>query len=373
LSKFESKATEGIFVGYGAESHTYRIYNKSTGCVVESSSVVFEENDGSHVGQVDVCGVDDEIPQDAIRRMGVGFFRPIEEPLVADQEELCSTHVEPSSSQDQQASADGATDAPIQRQNEDPHDADQAPSPRPDILASPTRLSDMPFRLSGPDQDQGQSSHHDDDAMLNDDQGQFTGHDEDHNSGDDQVASQETFEQAETCCKARIARTMEIREHTLDKVLGDVRGKVSTRRQFSNFSNHQAYISMVEPQKVYEALDDLDWMEAMHEELNNFKRNKVWKLVEKPKECRNVIGTKWIFKNKQDANGIVIRNKARLVAQGFSQVEGINFGETYAPVARLESIHILLAYATHHNFKLQQMDVKSAFLNGPLNELVFVK
>ena len=114
-------------------------------------------------------------------------------------------------------------------------------------------------------------------------------------------------------------------------------------------------------------------MEAMHEELNNFERNEVWKLVEKPKECHNVIGTKWIFKNKQDESGIVVRNKARLVAQGYSQVEGIDYGETYAPVARLESISILLAYATHHNFKLQQMDVKSAFLYGPLKEEVYVK
>ncbi|KAK1614983.1 hypothetical protein QYE76_020500 [Lolium multiflorum] len=125
--------------------------------------------------------------------------------------------------------------------------------------------------------------------------------------------------------------------------------------------------------KVFEALEDSDWVEAMHEELNNFKRNKVWTLVEKPKECRNVIGTKWIFKNKQDEFGNIVRNKARLVAQGFSQVEGIDFGETYAPVARLESIRILLAYASHHNFKLQQMDVKSAFLNGPLHEEVYVK
>ncbi|KAK1683679.1 hypothetical protein QYE76_044527 [Lolium multiflorum] len=125
--------------------------------------------------------------------------------------------------------------------------------------------------------------------------------------------------------------------------------------------------------QVFEALEDSDWLEAMHEELNNFKRNKVWTLVKKPKECRNVIGTKWIFKNKQDEFGNVVRNKARLVAQGFSQVEGIDFGETYAPVARLESIRILLAYASHHNFKLQQMDVKSAFLNGPLHEEVYVK
>ena len=99
----------------------------------------------------------------------------------------------------------------------------------------------------------------------------------------------------------------------------------------------------------------------------------MWRLVEKPKDCRNVIGTKWIFKNKQDEHGIVVRNKARLVAQGFSQVEGIDFGETFAPVARLESIRILIAFASHHGFKLQQMDVKSAFLNGPLQELVYVK
>ena len=159
---------------------------------------------------------------------------------------------------------------------------------------------------------------------------------------------------------------------TNEQVLGDLKGKRTTRKQLASFSNHHAYISMIEPKKVYESLEDSDWLEAMHEELNNFKRNKVWRLVEKPKDCKNVIGTKWVFKNKQDEHGIVGSNKARLVAQGFSQIEGIDFGETYAPVARLESIHILLAYATHHNFKLQQMDVKSAFLNGPLNELVYV-
>ncbi|KAK1603543.1 hypothetical protein QYE76_018861 [Lolium multiflorum] len=140
-----------------------------------------------------------------------------------------------------------------------------------------------------------------------------------------------------------------------------------------NPHNKNAHCFMARSLKVFEALEDSDWVDAMHEELNNFKRNKVWTLVEKPKECRNVIGTKWIFKNKQDEFGNIVRNKARLVAQGFSQVEGIDFGETYAPVARLESIRILLAYASHHNFKLQQMDVKSAFLNGPLHEEVYVK
>jgi hypothetical protein len=81
-----------------------------------------------------------------------------------------------------------------------------------------------------------------------------------------------------------------------------------------------------------------------------------------------VIGTKWVFWNKQDQDGIVVRNKARLVAQGYTQVEGLNFRGTYAPVARLEAIRILLAYACAHNIKLYQMDVKSAFLNGYINE-----
>jgi hypothetical protein len=112
---------------------------------------------------------------------------------------------------------------------------------------------------------------------------------------------------------------------------------------------------MEEPKDIDKALRDLDWVNAMHEEINNFKR------------------TKWVFRNKQDQDGIVLRNKSRLVAQGYTQIEGLNFGETYAPVARLEAIRILLAYACAHNIKLYQMDVKSAFLNGYIQEEVYVK
>jgi hypothetical protein len=110
----------------------------------------------------------------------------------------------------------------------------------------------------------------------------------------------------------------------------------------------------------------------MHEELNNFIRNLVWELVERPKG-HNVIGTKWIYINKQDQDGIVVRNTARLVAQGYTQVEGLDFRETYAPVARLETIRILLAYACTHNIKLYQMDVKSVFLNCYINREVYVE
>ena len=114
-------------------------------------------------------------------------------------------------------------------------------------------------------------------------------------------------------------------------------------------------------------------MNAMHEELHQFERNKVWSLVGRPDPAKhNIIGTKWIFRNKQDEDGIVVRNKARLVAQGYTQIEGIDFGETYAQVARLESICVMLAFAHHHNILLYQMDVKSAFLNGEIEEEVYV-
>jgi hypothetical protein len=97
----------------------------------------------------------------------------------------------------------------------------------------------------------------------------------------------------------------------------------------------------------------------------------VWSLVERPKQ--NIVGTKWVFHNKQDEFGVVTRNKEILLSKGYSQVEGLDFEETFAPVARLESIHILLAYATHHDFKLYQMDLKSAFLKGPIKEEVYVE
>ena len=109
----------------------------------------------------------------------------------------------------------------------------------------------------------------------------------------------------------------------------------------------------------------------MQEELNNFKRNEVWSLVPRPKQ--NVVGTKWVFYNKQDEHDVVTRNKARLVAKGYAQVTGLDFEGTFVPVARLESIHILLAYVAHRSFKLFQMDVKSALLNRLIKEEVYVE
>ena len=92
--------------------------------------------------------------------------------------------------------------------------------------------------------------------------------------------------------QARVKRDFEIKSHKLEEIIGDLNKSVATRGQLASFSEHQAHISMVEPKKVFEALEYSDWLEAMYDELNNFKRNKVWQLVEKPKDCGNITGAK---------------------------------------------------------------------------------
>nr|GFB32881.1 retrovirus-related Pol polyprotein from transposon TNT 1-94 [Tanacetum cinerariifolium] len=127
----------------------------------------------------------------------------------------------------------------------------------------------------------------------------------------------------------------------------------------------------IEPANVAKALRDADWVSAMQEELDQFARLKVWRLVPRP-EGKSVIKTKWIFKNKKDESSLVIRNKASLVAVGYSQQEGIDYDETFVPVARIEAIRLFLAYAAHKDFTVFHMDVKTSFLNGILKEEVYV-
>ncbi|GJZ99491.1 retrovirus-related pol polyprotein from transposon TNT 1-94 [Tanacetum coccineum] len=167
-----------------------------------------------------------------------------------------------------------------------------------------------------------------------------------------------------------IVNIKESRNHPLENVIGNLNQR-TLRSQAQNQSNFFCFISTIEPKNVNEALTDDSWIVAMQEELNQFIANDVWELVPQPRNM-TIIGTKWVFRNKLDENGIVSQNKARLVAQGYNQQEGIDYDETYALVARLESIRILLAYACALDFKPSQMDVKSAFLNGFINEEVYM-
>ncbi|GJX27875.1 putative ribonuclease H-like domain-containing protein [Tanacetum coccineum] len=181
------------------------------------------------------------------------------------------------------------------------------------------------------------------------------------------------------------------KDHPIEHVIGDVQSSVQTRRMKTSYTeqgflsviyegkSHQdlhtclfaCFLSQEEPKRVSKALSDPAWVEAMQEELLQFKLQKVWILVDLPKGHR-AIGTKWVYRNKKDERGIVIRNKARLVAQGHTQEEGIDYDEVFAPVARIEAIRIFLAYASYMGFMVYQMDVKSAFLYGQIEEEVYV-
>jgi hypothetical protein len=311
-SKFAPEAVEGFLLGYDSNAMAYRVFNKSTGLFEVSCDIVFDETNGSQVEQVDLDELDDEeAPCVALRNMSIGDVCPKESK-------------EPSQAQDQPSSS---------------------------MQASP------------PTQDEEQ-------AQDDEDQEDEPPQEEDNDQGEDEDKEDEQELQSQRPPHPRVHQAIQ-RDHPVNSILGDIHKGVTTRYRVAHFCEHYSFVSSIEPYRVQDALKDSDWVLAMQEELNNFTKNEVWHLVPRPNH--NIVGTKCVFRNKKDEHGVVTRNKARLVAKGYSQVEGLDFGETYAPVARLEPIRILLAYATYHGFKLYQMDVKSTFLNGPIKEEVYVE
>jgi hypothetical protein len=277
---------------------------------------VFDETNGSQVEQVDLDELDDEeAPCVVLKNMSIGDVCPKES------EELPQPQDQPSSSM--QASPP-TQDEDQAQDNEDENQEDEPPQEE--------------------DMNQG-------------------GDEDDQDKEDQEIRDQRPPH-------PRVHQAIQ-RDQLVNSILGDIHKGVTTRSQLAHFCEHYSFVSSIEPYRVEDALRDPDWVVAMQEELNNFTRNEVWHLVPRPNQ--NVVGTKWAFRNKQDEHGVVTRNKAQLVAKGYSQVEGLDFDETYAPVARLESIRILLAYVTYHGFKIYQMDMKSAFLNGPIKEEVYVE
>nr|GEV68566.1 hypothetical protein [Tanacetum cinerariifolium] len=167
------------------------------------------------------------------------------------------------------------------------------------------------------------------------------------------------------------------KDHPLHKIIGDPKSNVRTRDQLANSCLFACLLSSIEPANVAEALKDVDWVIAMQDELDQFARLKVWRLVPKP-NGKTIIKTKWIFKNKKDESSLVIRNKARLVAVGYSQQEGIDYDEKFAPVARIEAIRLFLAYVAHKDFTvwydiLSKFLIDSGFQKGSIDTTLFIK
>ncbi|KAL0368927.1 UNVERIFIED_CONTAM: Retrovirus-related Pol polyprotein from transposon RE2 [Sesamum calycinum] len=129
---------------------------------------------------------------------------------------------------------------------------------------------------------------------------------------------------------------------------------------------------MLEPENFETAVKHKVWVQAMEEEIKMIEKNNTWELADRPKD-KEVIGVKWIYKTKLNADGSIQKHKARLVAKGYSQLPGIDYTETFAPVARLDTIRALIAIAANKKWKIYQMDVKSAFLNGYIDEEIYVE
>ncbi|GJX60570.1 putative ribonuclease H-like domain-containing protein [Tanacetum coccineum] len=221
------------------------------------------------------------------------------------------------------------------------------------------------------------------DAFLND--GIFNGAYDDKN-----VGAMADFNNMDDTINVSPIPTLRIyKNHLKDQILGDLKSAVQTRGKIqkdssaqqalvsyiskqnrTNHKDHQncllaCFLSQEEPKNISQALQDESWVEAMQEELLQFKLQKVWILVDLP-YGKEAISAKWVFKNKRDERSIVVKNKARLVAQGFRQEEGIDYDEVFAPVARIEAIRLFLAFASYMGFTVYQMDVKSAFLYGTI-------
>nr|GEY04243.1 retrovirus-related Pol polyprotein from transposon TNT 1-94 [Tanacetum cinerariifolium] len=164
------------------------------------------------------------------------------------------------------------------------------------------------------------------------------------------------------------------KDHSLGNVIGNPSRPISTRKQRATdalWCLYSSVLSKFEPKNFKSTITKDCWFQAMQDEIQEFDRLQVWELVPQP-DCVMIIALKWIYKVKLDEYGDVLKNKARLVAKGYRQEEGIDFEESFAPIARIEAIHIFIANAASRNITIYQMDVKTAFLNGELKEEVYV-
>jgi transposase InsO family protein len=255
-SKFAPKVVEGFLLGYDSNTRAYRVFNKSTRLVEVCCDIVFDETNVSQVEQVDLDELDDEEALCvALRNMSIGDVYPKEsEKSPQAQDQLSSSNQASPPTQDEEQA----------QNNEDEDQEDEPPQEK--------------------DKDQG-------------------GDEVDQDKEDNQEI------QGQRLPHSRVHQAIQ-RDHPVNSILGDIHKGLTTRSRVAHFCEHYSFVSSIEPYRVEDALRDSDWVLAMQEELNNFTRNEVWHLVPRPNQ--NVVGTKWVFRNKQDEHGVVTRNKPDL-------------------------------------------------------------
>ncbi|GJW72145.1 retrovirus-related pol polyprotein from transposon TNT 1-94 [Tanacetum coccineum] len=387
LDKMKEKGDACIFVGYSTQSKAYRVFNKRTRMIVETIHVNFDELPqmaSDHVSS-------DPGPQCSTTVLEQDSLSPgpqsqenvpqVAETVTTSNElellysPMFSELLNGTSHVVSKSSAVHAADNPDKRQQHntthtstttdvaDPpplniHSTHQTPTQVPTVTA-PENIIQAETNT--------ENAQFDDDEFIN-------------------IFSTPVQEQGETSSRHVDTSNMHTfyqhhpsaqrwtKDHPLEQVIGNPSQSVRTRRQLETDGEMCMFaltVSRTEPKNIKEAMADSAWIESMQEELHQFDRLDVWELVDRPL-CKNVINLKWLWKNKRDEENTVIRNKSRLVAKGYAQKEGIDFEESFAPVARLEAVRLFIAYAAHKSFTVYQIDVKTTFLYGPLKEEVYV-
>ncbi|KAJ9542837.1 hypothetical protein OSB04_029343 [Centaurea solstitialis] len=346
LGKFDPKSDESIFLGYSHNSKTYRIFNKRTRTILESSNVDFSKTETySHACPSNPNSLLPELStappstDSASNSFALDFIDLADYDLPP----LIGPIVVPAQAGSTTTSA--SSDAFMT----EPSSSTSTNSVTPESVVSPLKILQQNLQ---PSCHRNQSKNRQHTLFLH-------------------PFPKKLLYLLRASHKEPMLRKW-TRDHPSSQIIGSPSQSVQTRssKNVDNLILFGGFLSNFEPLDVQQALSDPDWVQAMQEELAEFERNKVWRLVTRP-WGKSIIGLKWIFRNKKHENELIIRNKARLVAKGYRQQEGIDYGETFAPVARIEAIRIFLAYATHKNMTVYQMDVKCAFLNGVLQGEVY--
>ncbi|GKB09032.1 retrovirus-related pol polyprotein from transposon TNT 1-94 [Tanacetum coccineum] len=361
LDKMKEKGDPCILVGYSTQSKGYRVYNKRTRLIVESIYLRFDE-----VKEMLETSVANEtsglVPQ---RQKASDYDNPDPAPELQNVSPSADTTVLPQQELDllfgplyDELFNDGTSRV---NKSSSPTDNSIHKDTLPSTHIQPTSEPTTPTNVHAEENNDNQEEFTNPFCMPVQDNAKSSSR----NIGN---SNMHTFNQPQD------SEYRWTKDHPLTQVRGNPSKPVQTRRQLATDPEMCMFaltVSIVEPKTIKEAMADSAWIEAMQEELHQFDRLQVWELVDKP-FGKNVIKLKWLWKNKKDEDQTVIRNKARLVAKGYAQEEGIDFEESFAPVARLEAVRIFVAYAAHKSFPIYQMDVKMAFLNGPLKEEVYV-
>nr|GEV15629.1 reverse transcriptase domain-containing protein [Tanacetum cinerariifolium] len=336
LRKFDGKADEGFLVGYSVNSKAFREFNSRTKIVQEKLHINFLENQPNFAGSGPKWLFDiDTLTQSMNYKLVVAGNHPNHNACIKENlDAVNSTNRVNAARAPVTAVGPNLTNSTISFNVASPSDNDVS----------------LTFEI-------GRKSSFVDPSQYPDDPDMPTLEDIVYLDNDEDVGAEDDFSNLETIISISLIPTTRVhKDHHVSQIIGELNTAPRIRK---------------EPKRVHQALKDPSWIKAMQEELLQFKMQKVWVLVDLPKGKR-AIGSKWVFRNKKDERGIMIRNKARLVAQGHTQEEGIDYDEAFAPVAKIEAIRLFLAYASFMGFMVYQMDVKSAFLYEPLKKYMFV-